>query len=72
MTGPINLSGTPTEDSHAATKRYVDQTFTSIQNQLTAMQTTVNEYVKNQITKSYVDDVIHEIKSYIQSYIVLK
>lgn len=72
MTGPINLSGTPTEDSHAVTKRYVDQTFTSIQNQLTAMQTTVNEYVKNQITKSYVDDLIHEIKSYVQGFIALK
>lgn len=50
MTGALTLSGAPTSDLHAATKKYVDDADAALQSQVTSNLQTSRVYVKNGAT----------------------
>ena len=78
MTGPLTLSGNPTQPLEAATKQYVDANYTTLRNQLTStqnnlqsqinsLQAQINNLTVNSTLKDYIDARINEIIALINS-----
>lgn len=62
LTGPLSLNSDPIQDDQAVTKRYVDQSVSTLANQLADLQQAVTQLVNsNFATKAYVDDITGEI-----------
>lgn len=72
MTGPLLLSGNPTQASQAANKAYIDSLILNLQNQFTTLETTVTNVQNGYVTKEYVDAKFDELYSYITSLSILR
>lgn len=59
--GSLTLGADPVDDSHAATKRYVDGTLRDINSTVESLRTTVNEMAGNFIPRSEVLSIIDEV-----------
>jgi len=59
--GSLTLGADPVDDSHAATKRYVDGTLQDINSTVESLRTTVNEMAGNFIPRSEVLSIIDEV-----------
>lgn len=62
LTGPLSLGADPVQDDQAATKRYVDQSVSTLAAQLQSLQQAVTQLTQaNFATQAYVDDAVGEI-----------
>lgn len=70
MTGPLILNAEPTQPAQAATKSYVDNLQTSVNNQLQSMAQSIANLSSDNVTKEYVDGKVQEIMAYMQSVVI--
>lgn len=63
VTGPLSLTNDPTDDYHAANKKYVDMNYTDLDNRLISLQGQVDNMSSTGVTKAYVDNLFNELSA---------
>lgn len=65
MTGHLSIPVLPTQDDHAVSKIYVDNSINNVQLQVNTLTTAVNTLNTDRVTRSYVDEKINDLMAYL-------